>query len=275
MTEQYIETPEGKIFLANYPGKKEERVALVIHGWGENSKWYSDVARKLNKLGWSVVLPDLRGHGRSFGKRGYIRSWEEYTTDLERVLHSAVTGQSKEKVFLFGQSMGALVILRYLQQSSKSHSVTGAVLSSLPFHIDLKVGPFQKNMMSWLNLIYPSLSIKYKLPKDLKKHTGKVISENKKKHYGHRCFTPRWFAEFHKNIEIAGKTDFPKHIPLLLLHGAKDSMINLEQLKKTVLERGVFEEHILSYENLGHKIFQEKLNKKVYDDIQNWAEKIQ
>ncbi|MES0490947.1 MAG: alpha/beta fold hydrolase [Leptospirales bacterium] len=275
MIEQYINTPEGKLFVANYPGKQKKNVALVLHGWGENSKWYIDVSRKLNSLGWSVVLLDLRGHGRSFGKRGFIHNWEEYAVDLEAGLRYTLAEYTQEKLFLFGQSMGALVILRYLQTVEKHTQLAGAILASLPIHIDLKFGRIESFTMRCLNYIYPSLGIKYKLPKDLIRSNKKVVLTSKSKHYGHRIFTPRWFVEFHKNIELARVTDFPDQFPILILHGANDLMIDLQELKSIVTQRGVVEENIISYENIGHKIFQEKKNKKVYVDILNWLAKNQ
>jgi len=273
LIEQYVNTPDGRIFLAKYPGKANQPLAVVLHGWGENSRWYVDVARKLNKTGWSVVLPDLRGHGLSFGKRGFIRSWEDYTTDLQCILDYIQMEDEQKEIFLFGQSMGSLVILRYLQSVLNPHPVAGAVLSSLPVDIDLKFGRFQKSMMIWLNRIFPSFSFKYKLPEHIKRSNDEIISSNQDKRFGHRLYTPRWFSEFHENINMAKATDFPDNIPFLILHGEEDSFIDLGKLKKVAMERGVSEKDILSYENMGHKIFQEKLNQKVYLDIANWVEK--
>ena len=53
-----------------------EGVVVLSHGMGEHARRYDHVVARLGELGLAVYAPDHRGHGRSGGKRMYVRSIE-------------------------------------------------------------------------------------------------------------------------------------------------------------------------------------------------------
>jgi alpha-beta hydrolase superfamily lysophospholipase len=84
---------------------------LVLHGFGEHREGVSTRALALARSGWTVLLPDARGHGQSdgdhtsFGAReaGDVCAWLD---DLSTRLGTACTW------VVWGRSMGAAVALR-------------------------------------------------------------------------------------------------------------------------------------------------------------------
>src|SRR5215213_5787296 len=62
----------------------EPRGLLVVaHGFGEHGGCYRHVAEVLGPaLGIDLVAPDLRGHGRSPGRRGVVRRYDDLIDDL-------------------------------------------------------------------------------------------------------------------------------------------------------------------------------------------------
>jgi pimeloyl-ACP methyl ester carboxylesterase len=50
-------------------GKKTIPIVL-LHGWKQNRNDYKDLARSLQKQGYCVIVPDLRGHGGSTRRKG-------------------------------------------------------------------------------------------------------------------------------------------------------------------------------------------------------------
>ncbi|SIL86011.1 Possible lysophospholipase [Mycobacteroides abscessus subsp. abscessus] len=51
------------------------RAAVVLsHGFGEHARRYDHVAQRFNDAGYLVYALDHRGHGRSGGKRVYLRT---------------------------------------------------------------------------------------------------------------------------------------------------------------------------------------------------------
>ena len=58
-------------------------IVVITHGFGEHGGTYRQAAESLGAaLDVDVVAVDLRGHGRSPGRRGVVRRYEDLTDDL-------------------------------------------------------------------------------------------------------------------------------------------------------------------------------------------------
>ncbi len=108
----------------------EEAVALVVivHGLGDHAGRYDLVAGSLVARGFTVFGFDQRGHGRSQGIRGHARSFGQLREDLRRAIQKARSVSGDLPVFLWGHSMGGLLVIRHLQ--GDPGEVRGAVLTS-------------------------------------------------------------------------------------------------------------------------------------------------
>ncbi len=55
-----------------YPGVKDKQIipVVLLHMWKESRNDYKDLAPYLQKLGYAVIVPDLRGHGESTRVKG-------------------------------------------------------------------------------------------------------------------------------------------------------------------------------------------------------------
>lgn len=97
----------------HWSAPKPVATLALVHGFGEHSERYQPLADYLTARGVQVVAIDLRGHGRSGGKRGVIHSYDDFRADLHvlltkaRALHADVSGP----LILFGHSMGGEVVL--------------------------------------------------------------------------------------------------------------------------------------------------------------------
>jgi len=85
----------------------------VVHDAGEHGGRYLPLARRLAEKGWSVALPDLRGHGRSEGERGDSRGIREVLRDLGDVQDHLAYRQPEAPRVLVGQGLGALYCLAF------------------------------------------------------------------------------------------------------------------------------------------------------------------
>ena len=50
-------------------------VLIVVHGIAEHSGRYSNLVNYFVPKGYAIYSFDLRGHGKSEGKRGYVRTF--------------------------------------------------------------------------------------------------------------------------------------------------------------------------------------------------------
>lgn len=88
---------------------------ICVHGIGEHLGRASHLAElfagKLN-----VLQYDLRGHGQSEERRGYVDSFDTHYNDLEDVVRFLVSRHPNLRYALFGHSMGALIAAGFTQR---------------------------------------------------------------------------------------------------------------------------------------------------------------
>lgn len=95
------------------PSDPGVRTLLIVHGAGEHSSRYFNLARQAVRRGWQVVGFDLRGHGCSEGVSVHVRRFEDYHDDLLRVYDHFRLQPSRTAIF--GHSMGGLVTVSACQ----------------------------------------------------------------------------------------------------------------------------------------------------------------
>jgi alpha-beta hydrolase superfamily lysophospholipase len=100
----------------------------VVHDAGEHGGRYLALARSLAERGWSVALPDLRGHGRSEGEVGHSAGIREVLRDLGDVQDHLAYRQPEAPRVLVGQGLGALQCLAFA--SDRPDGIAALVLSA-------------------------------------------------------------------------------------------------------------------------------------------------
>ncbi|HUU61089.1 MAG TPA: lysophospholipase [Acidimicrobiia bacterium] len=112
-TTEYLTAADGaRLLLRSWPAPAERRVSmLIIHGLGEHSGRYEHVGAHFAAAGIAVSALDLRGFGRSDGKRAFVHSFAEYLADLEFPMEIMLANPAP--TILYGHSLGGLVALAY------------------------------------------------------------------------------------------------------------------------------------------------------------------
>jgi len=96
---------------------------LLIHGSVEHSARYREFAEQLTQNGYTVVAPDLRGHGKTGEKSGSVghfsdgpMGWELCVHDIKYVYDRCRMWFPKMPVVLFGHSMGSFLVRSFLKE---------------------------------------------------------------------------------------------------------------------------------------------------------------
>ena len=107
---------------------------IVLHGFTESAEKFREVSYYFRKAGYSVFVPDLRGHGKSYKEsdnplRVDIESFDTYADDLDAFIEKVVKPAGKDKdIFIYSHSLGSTVALLYMMKSPRT--IKRAVLSS-------------------------------------------------------------------------------------------------------------------------------------------------
>jgi pimeloyl-ACP methyl ester carboxylesterase len=92
-------------------GEEGRAAAVVTHGLGDSLDSYTDVGTVLHERGHSVLLLDLRAHGKSEGRLTTLGGHER--EDVRSALvYLRERGLGEEGFVLFGVSMGAVSVIR-------------------------------------------------------------------------------------------------------------------------------------------------------------------
>ncbi len=140
-------------------------VVAISHGLGEHGSRYGDLAKRLCALGGLCVAVDHRGQGSSEGTPGHIDGFEQYTDDFYTALgvfsDSLPEPQRPDMLpwFLFGHSMGGLIVLTYLLDHEDDFPLAGAILSA-PFLALAAHIPFAKRLLAKVGgVLAPRLAV--------------------------------------------------------------------------------------------------------------------
>ncbi|MHB8693905.1 MAG: alpha/beta hydrolase, partial [Solirubrobacteraceae bacterium] len=93
-------------------GAGEARVVL-LHGGADHGGRYPHLVSQLVGRGVEVQGLDLRGHGRSGGRRGTVSHFSDYVEDLGSFLQVIADARAAAPTFLVGYSLGGLIAATY------------------------------------------------------------------------------------------------------------------------------------------------------------------
>tara|TARA_R110002096_G_scaffold77896_7_gene183342 strand:+ start:90048 stop:90905 length:858 start_codon:yes stop_codon:yes gene_type:complete len=245
-----------KLFGSLYEASNPKANALVLHGYADHGGRYAEVAETLRAQGFSVLCPDLRGHGRSKGDRGYISSFDNYLEDVEAALLSLATVAGERPVLFVGHSNGGLVGLRLIADPFRCPKIIKAAVISSPFLELNKKAPVQILFAKVASKILPKLALPNKIKSEELTHDAEKIREHENDPLVHDVASARWFtnavatqqwvAEFANRIEM----------PTIWLVAGQDSLANPAQTRK-VQAAVTAETSYHEFPEMRHEVFNE------------------
>lgn len=132
--------PDGTELAARFwrPASEPRAVLVVMHGLKDHAGRYEAFARRLNDAGVAVYAFDLRGHGRSAGRRVAVGTFDDYVDDLAAFVARVREREPGRPIFLLGHSMGGAIAARYTVDHMPR--LGGLILSAAALRLD--VWPF-------------------------------------------------------------------------------------------------------------------------------------
>ena len=101
-------------------GEDTGRVLVFLHGIGSYGGLYYHMADPLRGAVDAVYFPDLRGHGRSNGRRGELIGRRSVLSDIATIVEAVRAENPACDVVLGGESMGGLLSLGYAAEHPDS-----------------------------------------------------------------------------------------------------------------------------------------------------------
>lgn len=200
---------------------------LCVHGFAEHGGRYGHVLRYFASRGFETAILDLRGHGRSGGRRTYVRRFDDYVDDLSAFLEQEGRAAPELPLLALAHSMGGLVLLRTLQtRGGLLPPLRGAAASSPFLAIGAPLPAWKVILGKGLSRLVPT----FRLPSDL--DTGH-LSRDPAVGAAYmadplivKSATSRWFTEVLAAQRAVYAQVAELRVPLLLQHGTDDRLVD-------------------------------------------------
>jgi alpha-beta hydrolase superfamily lysophospholipase len=253
------------------PETTPRAVIAFFHGLGGHSgqSTYTYLINYLLPKGYAIYGLDLRGHGRSKGRRGSINTWDDYLSDVAVFLQTIKSMESSSSVFILGQSLGGVIVLTYAMRHPEG--IRG-VISSAPALSHPNISPVLVTVLKLLAPVWPHLSLNAKLdlsgisrdPKEVEKMLEDQLVDPK--------ISPRLTIESLSAINWILEHTIQLKVPLLLLHGDSDP-ITPPDGTKSFFEKVTYEDKTLKlYKGGYHQPFVDINRDEVLNDVAIWLE---
>ncbi|MGV0794881.1 alpha/beta hydrolase [Mycolicibacterium sp. XJ1819] len=252
------------------PDASPRGVVVICHGYAEHARRYDHVAARFGEAGLVTYALDLRGHGRSGGKRVFLRDISEYTTDFHTLVGIAAAQYPELKRVVLGHSMGGGVVFAYGVEHPDDYAAM--VLSGPAVYAQAAVSSVMIAVAKVIGSVLPGLPVE-KLDTEAVSRDPDVVAAYLADPMVHHGKLPAGIA---KALLKVGET-MPQRAaaltaPLLVVHGEQDKLIPVEGSRRLMECVASADARLKVYPGLYHEVFNEPERQLVLDDVTSWIE---
>jgi alpha-beta hydrolase superfamily lysophospholipase len=246
------------------------RAVLVnLHGLGDHSGLYPNLAAYFPPRELAVYAYDMRGNGRSPGQRAFVRSWLEFREDLHAFLAHVRQCEPNLPLFLLGNSLGGLVVLDYVLQ--RPAGLLGVITAAPPLG-KLGVPPLLMFLGRVMSRVLPRFSLEVGMDLTGLARDPSVIEAVLADPYFHRRGTARLSTEVTAAIARVQAAAGSWSVPLLMLHGSADRMVPPDGSREFFAKVRHPDRELREYPEGYHGLFADLNSREVLGDLERWIE---
>jgi alpha-beta hydrolase superfamily lysophospholipase len=253
------------------PETPPKALVHIIHGYAEHIGRYGNVVNELLPAGYAVFGNDHRGHGNSQGRRGHVKSFQEFIDDERQFRHDVIEPRFPgTPYFVLGHSMGSLIAMNYVEQDADN--VKGLVLSGTGSLPGTDIPRILLTVTKILSGILPSIHVKSPLPPEFISRDADVVKAYIDDPLVYNVITPRLAYEMNRYVIIGAQNAAKIKIPVLIQLGSKDTAFSGQRELFEMI--GAKDKSFKLYEGLRHEVYNELAadRVKVLADLRLWLD---
>lgn len=263
-----------ELFYQTWTTQEARGTLVLTHGFAEHSECYDHFfAKGMNARAWNVIGWDLRGHGRSHGKRGHVDRFDLFSEDLHDFIQSLKKqGKLTLPYALVGHSMGGLVVMRYLAAHGES-GASALALSSPLLGVAVEVPVIKDFASRILRRLTPSLTLGNELRYEDLSRDPEMLKLYEKDPLRHDKISPTLYLGMLETIAYV-KTRGPSiSLPTLVQASGQDRIVSRPETEAFFKLIAAKNKKILVYENSYHEIFNDLDRETVFSDLDSFLKK--
>ena len=256
------------LYALHWPSnERPEAVVAFVHGHGDHCRRYDEWFSLLTVRNIAVLAFDYRGHGRSQGRRGVIRHFEDLLKDVALLHEKAKELFPGIPVVLYGHSLGATMVLSYILRSPSLPEL--AIATSPWLQLNKSPDKFLSALIKTGNIVAPFLTFRTGLCSSDFSTLDRYSEKREKDEFVHNRISPRLFSEVEKEVKWI-LTHFTEiETPLLLMQGRDDLIMDGTATRK-LYDGSPGQVNYCEWEYAGHQLHNSERSNEVMDFIFDW-----
>ena len=250
------------------PPKEPKALVVYSHGYAGHAARYEQLAAIFARHDIQCIGCDLTGHGQSGGLKGYIPDFKYWVRDFDFVFKKARTEYGDIPVFVFGHSMGALVVTTYIL--NQNPDISGAIFSGIGLYVTESVPSILVKISSVVSAVFPKLKttkLKVNLTAKNKDAVNRYTNDPLIYHGGIRARTGYTFMKAAQHA-LDHLHEFDK--PVLLLHGGDDQLATPNGSTDMYDRVSSKDKTIQIKDGLYHEILNEVSGPEIIEEMAQW-----
>jgi acylglycerol lipase len=269
--ESWLDSSDGiRLFDQSWFPDEPKALVLIVHGFAEHSARHAPVALHLARAGFAAHAFDLRGHGRSQGRRCFVSAFDEYLDDTQAAFLSAAHRYPGKPVYFLGHSLGGLIGVLFAIEGRAE--LSGLVLSAPLLKLGRDYSEFKIKTTLVLGRLFPRFPVTKIRSSSISRDPVVVRAYREDALVYHGRTRARTASEIVRAIRRAQAGAIGVDAPLLILYGSQDQIVEPGGSKEFYAHAHSPDKSMRMFEGLYHEIMHEPEQTVVLDEITQWLD---
>jgi alpha-beta hydrolase superfamily lysophospholipase len=257
------------IFFRSWiPASAPRGLVVLQHGFNSHSGQYDWVARQFAAAGYAVYAGDLRGRGKSEGKRFYVNSFADYISDIGGVCDIARSRHPGLKMFVLGHSAGGVVATSYVLDNQDK--VAGLICESFAYRVPAP--EFALDFLAFLSHFLPNAPALKLNNAHFSRDPAAVAALNADPLIANETQPMKTVGEMWK-ADRRLQVSFGKiKTPSLILHGTLDKATSYPGSEEFYKKSGASDKTLKLYKDHYHDLLADTGKEGVMAEILGWVQ---
>jgi alpha-beta hydrolase superfamily lysophospholipase len=205
---------------------------------------------------WQVFAWDLRGHGRSEGKRGYVNDFSDYCEDQKRFIEFVKSNHHPlgKPLVLFSHSMGGLITMKTLIEHAPQN-ISALALSSPLNGVSLQIPTWKDKGARFLADWMPKFTLFNEINYADLHRDQELLQEYKADPLRHDKISPRLFVGMLEAMDMVRASAAELRLPVIMQLAGRDKIVSTPASEAVFKKISSSQKLLYIYPDSLHEIF--------------------
>jgi len=254
----YFDCNSGdRLFFRFWPSDNPQRIVVGIHGLAGHGEYYVQVADQMISSGITTYALDLKHHGKSTGKKGDLKNFEELIEQVKEFILFLKEKHENIPIFLMGLSMGGCLTANYAELFP--NTVNGIILFAPAVKTNIKLSIKDILSIPILGLVFlfakgkPLINIKKRQGVGTRNPLRTEYDENDE--YRQKKISIRYLLQVNKWVKKAFKNVEKIVDPVIIMIGTSDNLVSIDGVKEFYEKIKIKDKELIKINDAYHSLF--------------------